>query len=251
MSFTAYRNHPNLPCKSIYADDTNCIGKEFGIENDGDWYNPIQKYHGTHVAGTIAALGNNDLGVHGVINDGEVCLVIARVFGESGAGSRMSNIYDAVEWMADQGVRVINMSLGGSEHSTTGQNVMKAARDAGVLLVAASGNNGSTDLQYPAGFDGVISVGAVGQQETRAIFSQYNSFLDIAGPGVDILSTFPLNLGGALFVSSPSGVAAGKFMEKLSQTPTEDIYGELVDCGYGESVCPGISGGGHICLIKR
>lgn len=216
------------------------------------WYNPIRKFHGTHVFGTIGASGLNNEGIRGVISDGNICFLIGRVFGENGDGSRMSDVYDAVEWMVDNGVKILNLSLGGTQHSETGQKIVNDAWDAGVLLVAAAGNDGTTDDHYPANFKNVISVAAVDENEYKAGFSQYNNGVDIAAPGVDILSTFPMNLGGAVFISSSSTGTPGGFM-RHSSLPEDDLLGVLVYCpDLGKDECPGVDGkSGHICLIGR
>jgi len=156
------------------------------------------------VFGTIGASGTNNEGVQGVIPDGNVCYIIARVFGESGIGSSMSDIFEAVGWMVEKGARVINMSLGGYEQSTAGEMMMQTAYDAGALVIAAAGNDGGSAPQYPASYPNVISVAAVDEEEERASFSQFNLAVDITAPGVEILSTFPPESGGAVLLSTTS-----------------------------------------------
>lgn len=107
---------------------------------------------------------------------------------------------------------------------------------------------GTSRDHYPANFDHVLSVAAVGEDLSKADFSQYNSGVDIAAPGVDILSTFSPSLGQALFLSSSEVGAIGQYMT-FSSTPTV-LSGILVHCPeFGVDVCPGP--GGHICLIER
>ena len=244
------RDHPDIPCLPHDQEDTNCIGKEFGIDDgDGLWYNPIRKFHGTHVAGTIGATGKNNLGIQGIINDGNICFIIGRVFGESGGGTRMSNIFEAIEWVADKGAKVINLSLGVDVYHTSGDSLMKAIYDEGALVVAASGNSGTNTSHYPANYMNVVSVAAIDAKREHASFSQYNSGVDISAPGVDILSTQPMDLGGAIFLSTANVSAMGLYFENSNQLQGT-INGTLVLCpSYGKDVCPGI--GGHICLIER
>ncbi|MFP3416270.1 S8 family serine peptidase, partial [Bacillus sp. SIMBA_074] len=83
---------------------------------------------------------------------------------------------------------VINMSLGGAGSNTTEGNAMQAAYDANVLLIAAAGNDGNTALSYPASYDSVVSVAAVDDSKAHADFSQRNSQVELAGPGVAVLS---------------------------------------------------------------
>ena len=290
MILLTSRHHPDVPCFNVGQSDSNCIGAEFGVEaNDGEWWNPINKPHGTHVFGTIGASGENNEGVQGVIPDGQLWFIIARVFGESGAGSSMSDgmynvfdacslnlllgaittcdslchltgyhlllsvvlVFEAVGWVIEQGARIINLSLGGPEQSQAGARMMQTAYEAGVLVVAAAGNTGSSDMHYPASYPHVISVAAVDEDEDIAPFSQFNSAIDIAAPGVSILSTVPPGTGGAVLLSTASVGAPGTYM-KYSSESTDTIEGELVDCGSGESICPkGITSQSHVCLIER
>lgn len=141
------------------------------------------------------------------------------------------------------------MSLGGPTYSVTGNALMQTVYGEGVLMIAAAGNDGTSDLHYPASYDNVLSVAAVDQNREWAAFSQYNSLVDISAPGVDILSTSPLNTGGVLFLSSSTFELALRLM-KYSAVPSQAISGILVDCpNFGRQQCPGT--GGHICLIER
>lgn len=142
------------------------------------------------------------------------------------------------------------MSLGGTEESQAGARMMETAYKAGSLVVAAAGNGGSSDEHFPANYPYVISVAAVDEDEDQAIFSQYNSGVDITAPGVGILSTFPPNLGEAVLISTPSVGTPGTYM-KFSPETKGAISGELIDCDIGDSTCPTGSTSGHICLIMR
>jgi serine protease len=245
-------NHPDIPCLPRGYNNTNCIGKEFGLEDgDGTWYNPIRKYHGTHVAGTIGASGLNQHGIVGIVPDGNFCFLIGRVFGESGAGSHMSAVFEAVEWMLDHGVHVINMSLGSALYNAAGDELMATAYANNVLLVAAAGNEGTDEIQYPANYQGVLSVAAVDETRQHASFSQYNAGVDVTGPGVDILSTVPLTLGGAVLVSSAAVGTVGSLLAHSTEPSTSSpIAGTLTACSnYASNICEG--DGGHVCLIER
>lgn len=161
----------------------------------------------------------------------------------------MSNIFEAIEWVADQGAKVINLSLGVKTYHTSGDALMKAIYDEGALLVATSGNSGTNESHYPANYANVLSVAAVDAKREHASFSQYNNGVDIAAPGVDILSTQPLNFSGALFLSAANVSAPGLYFDNSIEIH-ESINGTLLLCpGYGREVCPG--SGGHICLIER
>lgn len=155
--------------------------------------------HGTHVAGTIAAL-NNNVGVVGVSYD--VDLYAVKVLSGAGSGT-LSGIAQGIEWAIDNDMDVINMSLGGSTGSSTLKQASDNAYNSGIVVVAAAGNSGSffgliNTIGYPARYDSVIAVGAVDANNNRASFSSVGSQLEVMAPGVDINSTLPGNQYGAL-----------------------------------------------------
>ena len=117
-----------------------------------------------------------------------VNLHIVKVFNESGWGYT-GDLVDAVNTCVNNGAKVVNMSLGGSGSSTSERNALEAASNAGVLLVAASGNDGDSSLSYPASYDTVMAVGAIDNNRQHAEFSQYTSQVEVAAPGEAVLST--------------------------------------------------------------
>ncbi|MBW3566207.1 MAG: S8 family serine peptidase [Acidobacteria bacterium] len=153
---------------------------------DEDWADDRQG-HGTHVAGTVAAM-HNDLGVVGV-SPGTVELLIADVFNDAGEGQYSSTILDAARWCADQGADIISMSLGGKIGLLS--DGYQAIYDRGVLIVAAAGNDGVLVFNYPAGYESVASVAAIDASEEVASFSTYNTDVEVAAPGVAVRSTYP------------------------------------------------------------
>jgi thermitase len=144
--------------------------------------------HGTHVAGTIAAKANNGTGVAGVAFNADL-VVCKALGGPLGTGST-ADVANCINWVASQGSRVISMSLGGGA-STTLKNAVAAAwnNGNGAVVVAAAGNDGDATLNYPAAYPEVISVAATDNRDARASFSNANSDVEIAAPGVDVLST--------------------------------------------------------------
>ena len=145
--------------------------------------------HGTHCAGTVGAI-DNDLGVIGVAPD--VTLHSAKVLDNTGRGS-WDDIAAAIEWTADQGYDVGSMSLGGSSGSGVVADACEYADDEGVLLVAAAGNSGPcTDcVGYPAAYDEVVAVSATDENDDLAGFSSTGPEVELAAPGVGVLSTLP------------------------------------------------------------
>mmetsp|Transcript_6562 Transcript_6562/g.8537 ORF Transcript_6562/g.8537 Transcript_6562/m.8537 type:complete len:703 (-) Transcript_6562:138-2246(-) len=147
--------------------------------------------HGTHVAGTIAGERSNGQGVVGVAPDAEIFTV--RVFRDNCAFAYGSEIYNAARTCKANNANIVSMSLGGPSQSNAERQAFDDLYDAGVLLIAAAGNGGNQRRSYPASYSSVMSVAAVDNNKNHASFSQRNTQVDIAAPGVGILSTFPID----------------------------------------------------------
>ncbi len=167
-----------------YVDDWQ--GWDF-VHNDNT-IEPDNIDHATHVAGTIAALADNHLGVAGVAPEAKVISV--KVFGSTASESTIAQAFD---YAGRLGVPVVNASLGGSGYSTTVTNVINAHPN--TLYVVAAGNSGANAAgTYPCNStaDNLVCVGASDNQDHAASFSNYSaSVVDLFAPGVDILSTLP------------------------------------------------------------
>mgnify|MGYP005837205789 CR=1 FL=1 len=187
------------------------------VDNDPDpapdWglYHEI---HGQHVAGILAAVTGNSIYMAGVAK----CHMYAlRVLDSMGVGWD-SDIAEAILWAADSGLSVINMSLGGPSSSAVLRDACDTAFARGVLLVAASGNDGAGTILYPAAYESVIAVGATNSSNTLWSFSNYGADQELVAPGVDIISITPygnvfygpyLTVSGTSMASPhASGVAA-------------------------------------------
>jgi len=146
--------------------------------------------HGTHVAGIIAADTNNGMGVAGVCPGCQ--LIIVKVLDDSGAGTT-SDATAGITWAADQGAKVINMSLGTTDPQTESlyAQAINYALSKGAIVVAAAGNDGTNEPNYPAAVPGVVSVAATTNTDQKASYSNYGSSVQIAAPGDNILSTGP------------------------------------------------------------
>ncbi len=141
--------------------------------------------HGTHVAGIIGAI-NNDIGVVGVAPD--VNLFAVKVLDRTGSGY-VSDVIAGIGWAVQNGMHLANLSLGADSGIQSLKDACDAARDAGVILVAAAGNDGGA-VDYPAAYSSVIAVAAVDSSDAVAGFSSRGSEVDVAAPGVSIFSSY-------------------------------------------------------------
>ncbi len=174
-------DHPDLEAR--FGD---LKGKDFG-DNDDDPYpgDPDEDQHGTHVAGIAAATTDNGQGIAGMSDS---TLLACRVAGSDGR-TWAARSAEAFQWAADQGADVINLSLGSENFdSRTVRNAIKYAINSGALVVSSAGNDEKRGASYPAAWDEVLTVSALDDNEELAWFSNYGDDIDVAGPGVDVLS---------------------------------------------------------------
>jgi subtilisin family serine protease len=218
-------NHEDLKNNILLLPNANFI------DSDPD---TMDKHgHGTHVAGTIAAQGNNSIGIVGVMWNAKIIPV--KVLGNDGSGT-MKSAADGIIFAANNGAHIINMSLGGPMPSTTIQDAIEYASSS--LVVCAAGNSGN-DLDdsptYPASFNlpNMINVAATGRHDELASFSNYSpNCVHVAAPGVSILSTLPGGYGFADGTSMAAPHVAGLAGLIKAQNPvlsTLDIKAILMD----------------------
>ena len=215
--------HPDL------GDQNNGVTGQANNAQVGNWYNDGNG-HGTHVAGTVAALNNNE-GVVGVYPG--VDLHIVKIFNDNGQWTFASDLIDGIDQCQNAGANVVNMSLGGGSSSNAERNAMQGFANNGILLVAAAGNSGNSSLSYPASYDAVVSVAAVGSNESRASYSQYNSQVELAGPGSSVNSTYPTNtyrsLSGTSMASPHVAGVAALVWSFFPQCTNEQVRAALQD----------------------
>ncbi|MCH7472776.1 S8 family serine peptidase [bacterium] len=171
-----------------YVDDVR--GWDF-YNNDNDPKD--DHYHGSHVSGTVGAVGNNGIGVVGV--NWTVSLMPLKFLSASGGGFT-SGAIEAILYAKSFGVRITNNSWGGGRSSSSLQNAIAGS---GALFVAAAGNSGTRRKMYPAGYDldNIISVAATDRNDGLASFSNRSpSWVDLGAPGVTIASTVPEDVVG-------------------------------------------------------
>jgi serine protease len=190
-------SHPDLAGQVLTGYDA--INKTSGTATDPNG-------HGTHVAGTIAAMTDNEIGVSAVAPNAKILPI--RVLGASGSGY-MSDAAAGIVYAADHGANVINMSLGSESKVVAVSNAIAYARSKGVVVVAAAGNERGygSPISYPAADAGVIAVAATDSNDAVASYSNQGDYVDVAAPGSAILSTYPKAL-----LSSGYGILSGTSM---------------------------------------
>jgi subtilisin family serine protease len=211
------------------------------------WWYTDENSHGTHVAGTISALNNAGTGVVGVNSNATLKLHIVKVFGADG-WAYSSSLSAAALKCRDAGANVISMSLGGNLKNRSEQSVFDSLYASNnILSIAAAGNGGNNRVSYPAGYGSVVSVAAVDEFGAKASFSQYNSDVEISGPGVAVLSTVPMGTGKA---STLKVGGTGYLVGDMEGSPNASATGALADFGLGGTTVAG-SMTGKVCLIQR
>lgn len=169
--------HPELAGKLVPGWNTN---NNSSITSDG-------LGHGTHVAGTAGALGNNNIGIAGVSFG--VKIMPMRVLSSSGNGTE-SQCGAGIVWAADNGADICTMSLQYYTGSQTFRDMVTYAYSQGLLLIAATGNNQGNVVAFPARFDNCFGIGATTDTDVRASFSNYGPQCDVTAPGQDVYSIY-------------------------------------------------------------
>jgi subtilisin family serine protease/outer membrane protein assembly factor BamB len=248
-----------------------------GIDDDNNGYvddvhgidaiiltgNPIDShFHGTHVAGTIGAVGNNGFGVAGVAWTARIAA--CKFLDSNGAGSDAGAVrcLDYFTALKARGVNIVatNNSWGANQQSTILRDAIARHQTAGILFVAAAGNEAANNDQkpvYPASFDlpNIISVGAIDQQGNRAWFSNYGATsVDLFAPGVGILSTYPGTLlseqsGTSMAAPHVTGMIGLLAADDPTATPTQ-LTRHVLDNAIRLPTHTGLSQTGGIAHLK-
>ncbi|WP_374073458.1 S8 family serine peptidase [Bdellovibrio bacteriovorus] len=206
-------------------------GQDFTGNSSGSDYTDTVG-HGTHVAGTIAGVLDKT-GFTGVAPKAKI--LAGRVCAENGCSNIA--IAQGINWGIQEKVDVISMSLGGMWSTPAERDAVNKADKAGVTVVAASGNNGSNKVSYPAALPTVIAVGAIDNTLKKADFSQYGPELAIVAPGVAVVSSVPQGTGREASVEISIGTKAGKVNASTFQGAKELLTPEtnvLVPAGLGK-----------------
>jgi parallel beta-helix repeat protein len=203
-------NEDEIPDNEIDDDDNGFVDDVYGydflnIDND-----PIDDHgHGTHCAGIIGAERNNGLDISGVHPGARI---MALKFLDSFGDGFMSDAVIAFYYAVENGADVLSNSWGGEFPLHTLELAIEYAHSQGVITVAAAGNENTTILLYPAVYNNVISVAATDSTDNRASFSNYGDLVDIAAPGVDILSLRAAGTSMGAVYDDYTTVASGSSM---------------------------------------
>jgi len=203
-------------------------------------------HHGTHVAGTIAAVNQSGTGVVGVLPNQQLKLHIVKVFGDDGTWAYSSTLSAAAKKCQAAGANVISMSLGGPIPNSTEKSTFTKLQTAGILSIAAAGNGANTQTSYPAGYVPVMSVAALDENQAWASFSQRNKDVEIAAPGVGVLSTVPMGTGSEPALTVGTTVYAPGAMDG---SPATSASAPLANFGLGDAIDTSVAG--KVCLIQR
>ncbi|HZP81421.1 MAG TPA: S8 family serine peptidase, partial [Chthonomonadaceae bacterium] len=189
--------HPDLRNKMLRDASGNILGYDATTSTPGAAAD--DNGHGTHCAGIIGAQIDNGLGVAGIAGWNGVAsssdtaatkLMPIKALDKTATGTSAA-VSSGIRWAVDHGARVISMSFGSTSYSITIDGAVQYAASKGCVVVAAAGNNSSSARFYPAACANVISVAASDGSDTLASFSNYGSWVSVAAPGVNILSTTP------------------------------------------------------------
>ena len=216
----AYKNHPAIKGKII-------AGKNF--TNDGRSSNDISSkhFHGQAVTSLVLAIAP------------QAEIVVAKVLDDKGSGDTGITT-KGIKYCIEQGVDIINMSLGGG-HDDEMEQAVREATDKGICVVVASGNEstGKPVESYPAAYDDSIAVGAIDANYNLADFSNFNNFIDVVAPGVKVKvadgqSDYSFANGTSFSAPIISGVLAvlkQKFINDFNRKPSDaELYGMLTYC---------------------
>ncbi len=235
--------HPEFAGKTVPGIDT--------INSDND--PTADQPHGTQVAGTVAALTNNGIGVAGGCWNCKIMPI--KVLDSKGSGTGTA-VLKGIEFATNNGAKIINLSLAGPGSSAALQTAVDQAVSKGILVVGAAGNNGRLSSamtpQFPANYNGVISVSATDQNDALTDFSSHWPQVDIAAPGIVVTSTYPGTGYATVQGTSFSAPVVSAILAILVGQYPAATHAELTDAilSTADACCGGKIAGGRINAAK-
>jgi subtilisin family serine protease len=259
LASNMWTNPGEIPLNGLDDDGNGYVDDYYGYDFLNNSSNPFDSgSHGTHVAGTIAATGNNLLGVIGVASNARIMALRGSNDGLNIDSASVIEALDYVTLMKSRGVNIVavNESFGGGGYSATEIAAIEAAGAAGIVVCVAAGNdsaNNDATPTYPASYrrTNMIVVAATDQNDALASFSNYGATtVDLAAPGKNIYSTLPVS--DASFTSSvqrASSLYAAAPLEYAGLTT--GLTAAIYDCGLGYPTNFPAAVSNNIALIKR
>lgn len=217
---------------ATHPDLKHAIAGQYDVyKATNDAYDDNMVGHGTHVTGIIAA-ADNAVGTVGIAPDTRIWSV--KVLNKQGDGTD-EGVAIGLDWVISKkrelgGPWVVNFSLGAARPSDVEKAGVKRALDEGIIIIAAAGNRSLAAVDYPAGYEGVIAVGALTDKSQVADFSSFGTGLALTAPGVDLPSTVPIGRSKVTEVEVAGAVTKAYL---TNGSPFETVTGPLVFCGYG------------------
>lgn len=251
-----WTNPGETPGNSVDDDANGYADDVYGYDFVDDLAMPSDSgFHGSHVAGIVAATGNNLLGVVGVNYQAQIMALRVSNDGDTMTSAAIIEAIQYATMMKNRGVKVvaINASFGGGGYNSTERAAIQAAGNAGIIFCAAAGNsslNHDVTADYPASYrlTNMIVVAASGQNDALASFSDYGATtVDLAAPGVNILSTVPAVISSYVARSSSTYSAS----ELTFSGRTSGITATIYDCGLGYPTDFTSAVRSNIALISR
>ena len=259
LAANMWTNPGEIPNNSIDDDGNGYVDDFFGYDFAGNVADPQDSgFHGTHVSGTIAAVGNNLLGVIGVDYQARIMALKVSNDGSTILTSAEIEALQYATMMKGRGINIvaINASFGGGGSNSTEVAAIQAAGNAGIVFCAAAGNNSAnndTTRFYPASYrlSNMIVVAATDQNDALASFSDYGAAtVDLGAPGVNILSTKPMSLAGTTAYAQVGATAYSANALTYSGTTT-GITATIYYCGPGYPTNFPTAVSNNIALISR
>ncbi len=208
-------------------DFVGATGSNIKADNNPNVVGPAND-HGVHVSGIASAVSNNGVGVASIAFNAKLLIVKA---GPDDSGSDIYRGYEGIKYAADKGAKIINCSWGSKSASSFGRDVVNYALNKGCLIVAAAGNSGSNQPDYPAAFQGVLAVANTDNSDVKASSSNFGDYVTLAAPGNSILSTTFNNTYGystGTSMSSPVVASAAALVKSYLPSLSMQQVGELL-----------------------